>query len=145
MNTHIKRLPEFYDLATQQATGKTILVVDDEVKIREMYKRILNSIGFDVVVAGNAMDAHSLLSGHRFDVVLLDINMEEVDGSILFDVIKLFHRDIKVVISSVLSIDEQKRRIKDADGYFDKSDDKDILLSMIYVLLQKPEEAIDRC
>jgi len=110
-------------------------VIDCEVKIREMYRQIFNSIGYVVVTVGNAMEAHNLLVRHRFDVVLLDINMHEVDGSTLFEVMRAFHKNTKVVVSSVYSINEQKERINDADGYFDKSDDKEALIAMVSSLI----------
>ena len=110
---------------------KQMLIIDDEVKIREMYRQIFYSIGYDVVTAGNADDALNSLVRNKFDVVLLDINMPKVDGSILFEEMKVSHKNVKVVVSSVYSINEQQERIKDADGYFDKSDSKDVLVSLV--------------
>ena len=118
---------------------KQMLIIDDEVKIREMYRQIFDSIGYDVVTAGNALDALSFLARNKFDVVLLDINMPKVDGSILFEAMKVSHKDVKVVVSSVYSIQEQQERIKGADGYFDKSDSKDVLVSLITSLFIKNE------
>ena len=108
-----------------------MLIIDDEVRIREMYRQIFDSIGYDVVTAGNAPDALNSLARNKFDVVLLDINMPKVDGSILFEAMKVSHKDVKVVVSSVYSIHEQQERIKDADGYFDKFDSKDVLISLV--------------
>jgi len=152
MKTHIERLPECYSSIDeglvllpqdwgqkgwQEMTAKRMLVIDDEIRIREMYEYIFDSIGYEVLTAGNAMDAHEILVRNKFDIVLLDINMAEVDGATLFEVIRAFHKNIKVVVSSVYSINEQKGRIKDADGYFDKSDDTDVLTSLISSLLNK--------
>ena len=119
----------------QKKATKRMLVIDDEIRIREMYKQIFDSIGYQVVLAGSAMDAHSILIQEKFDIVLLDINMAEVDGSTLFEVMKVFHKNIKVVVASVYSINEQKERIKDADGYFDKSDDKEVLVTIVSSIL----------
>jgi CheY-like chemotaxis protein len=114
---------------------KRMLVIDDEVRIREMYRQILYPMGYGVVTAGNAVDAYNLLVRNKFDIVLLDIKMAEVDGSILFEKIRAFDKDIKVIVSSVYSMNEQKERVKNADGYFDKSDDKDVLVSLISSLI----------
>lgn len=119
----------------QEMAIKRMLVIDDEIKIREMYGQIFGSIGYKIVTVGNAMDAHNLLVRNKFDIVLLDINMPEVDGSTLFEVMRAFHKNTKVVIASVYSINEQKEKIKDADGYFDKSDDKEALISLISSLV----------
>jgi len=152
MKTHIERLPECYSSideglillpqewsqkGLQEIATTRMLVIDDEIRIREMYKQIFDSIGYKVVMAGSAIDAHSILIRDNFDIALLDINMAEVDGSTLFEVMRAFHKNIKVVVASVYSINEQKERIKDADGYFDKSDDKGVLVSLISSLLQE--------
>jgi DNA-binding NarL/FixJ family response regulator len=88
-----------------------------------------------VITASNATQANDLLVRNKFDIVLLDIKMAEVDGSVLFGIIRTFHKKVKIVVSSVYSIDEQKERIQDADAYFDKSDGKDVLLGLIFSLL----------
>lgn len=161
MKTHVERLPEYYPIrdeylsfvswltgispvnrlpeqdnreGTKETAAKRVLVIDDEEKIRETYGRILLSMGLDVATVPNAVEAQKILVRNHFDMVLLDINMAEVDGSILFEVMKTFHKHIKVVVSSVYSIDEQKERIKDADGYFDKSEGKDVLVSLVSAL-----------
>ncbi|MDE2027783.1 MAG: response regulator [Candidatus Omnitrophica bacterium] len=127
METDVQQLQE----APSPVQEVRILVVDDESKIRELYRRLLDRTGYRVVAVGDAMEASSLLVRERFDIVLLDINMDEVDGATLFEVVRFFHKDIKIIISSVYSINEQQARIKDADGYFDKSDDKEVLLSLV--------------
>ena len=116
---------------------KKILVIDDEARIREMYRKVFCPRGYDVMTAGNAVEARDLLARNKFDVVLLDIKMAEVDGSVFFKEIRTFHKNIKVVVSSVYSINEQKERIIDADGYFDKSDDRDVLVSLISSLFME--------
>ena len=110
---------------------KRILVIDDESRIRETYRRIFLSMGYDVMTAFNAVDAQNLVVRNKYHLVLLDINMAEVDGAVLFELLRTFHKNIKVIVSSVYSIDEQKERIKGADGYFDKSDGKEALISLV--------------
>jgi CheY-like chemotaxis protein len=158
MRTHLQRLPEYYPLRDEDLSvvnwltrifpvdeltqgglqeelrnmpAKQVLVIDDEARIRETYGRIMLSLGFDVVTASNAVVAQNLLVRNKFDIVLLDINMAEVDGSVLFEIVRAFHKDLKVIVSSVYSIDEQKDKIRDADGYFDKSDGTDVLASLV--------------
>jgi DNA-binding NtrC family response regulator len=148
MRTHIDRLPEYYEQKYKQkfedldwdwikviSAKKRLLVIDDEPNFRNAYSRIFFNDGFEVLSAANATDANDILVKEKIDIVLLDINMAEVDGSVLFDVMKTFHRDVKVVVSSVYPIDEQKERIRSADAYFDKSDGKDVLLGIISTLL----------
>ncbi len=129
------KIPLDWNQRAEEMSAKRMLVIDDEIKIREMYRHIFDSMGYGVMIAGNAADARNLLVHNEFDVVLLDIKMPGASGSVLFEEIREFHKNIKVVVSSVYSINEQKERIKDADGYFDKSDDKEVLMSLISSLL----------
>lgn len=137
--THVDRLPEYYQQKNEdllwdeinQISTQRLLVIDDEAHIRDAYNRLFRHYGFDVLTASNATQANELLVQNKIDIVLLDIKMAEVDGSVLFGLIRTFHRNIKVVVSSVYSVDEQKERIEGADAYFDKSDGKDVLLGII--------------
>jgi DNA-binding NtrC family response regulator len=57
-----------------------ILVVDDEVGIRELLSEILADEGHQVLLAESAGDARRLREHHRPDLVLLDIWMPDTDG-----------------------------------------------------------------
>ncbi len=57
-----------------------ILVIDDEVGIRELLSEILSDEGYDVVTAENAAAARSFRDTQRPDLVLLDIWMPDTDG-----------------------------------------------------------------
>ena len=57
-----------------------ILVVDDEVGIRELLSEILADEGHSVMLAENATKARELRGSRRPDLVLLDIWMPDADG-----------------------------------------------------------------
>jgi DNA-binding NtrC family response regulator len=57
-----------------------ILVVDDEIGIRELLSEILSDEGHDVQLAEDARQARELRSRNRPDLVLLDIWMPDTDG-----------------------------------------------------------------
>ena len=58
----------------------SILVVDDEVGIRELLSEILGDEGHSVLTAENAARARELRAGESIDLVLLDIWMPDTDG-----------------------------------------------------------------
>lgn len=60
--------------------AKRILVVDDEIGIRELLKDILQDEGYYVQLAENAATARAIRLHERPDVVLLDIWMPDCDG-----------------------------------------------------------------
>ena len=111
---------------------KTILLVDDEERIRRILGEILKQRGFNVMKANNAMEAHRLLKeSGQVDLVLLDINLPEVGGDTLYDVMQSFHYKSRVIVCSVLPVEEQSKRILNAVDYYDKSESFAILLEKI--------------
>lgn len=60
--------------------SKKILVVDDEIGIRELLSEILFDEGYQVDVAENAEQARNYRHEHEPDLVLLDIWMPDTDG-----------------------------------------------------------------
>jgi DNA-binding NtrC family response regulator len=60
--------------------SKHILVVDDEIGIRELLSEILFDEGYQVHVAENAEQARAYRNEHEPDLVLLDIWMPDTDG-----------------------------------------------------------------
>ena len=60
--------------------SREILVVDDEVGIRELLSEILMDEGYDVTLAENAAAAREYRQRTRPDLVLLDIWMPDMDG-----------------------------------------------------------------
>lgn len=59
---------------------KEILVVDDNVAICEMYRDVLEEDGYSVTAANSGREALELLDNKRFDMILLDIMMDEMNG-----------------------------------------------------------------
>jgi DNA-binding NtrC family response regulator len=115
---------------------KNILVVDDEMRIRDIYKKLLADEGFRVFDAPNASEANELIKKEDIDLALLDLRMAEVNGGTLYEVIQMFHKKLKVIVTSVYGLDKQKRIVPGAADYYDKSQELGILLSKIKHAIQ---------
>ena len=103
---------------------KTILIIDDEKRIRDIYKRIFNATCRSicrVVEAENAKDATEHLVTEKVDLVLLDLRMPVIDGPIIYGLIKESNPNVKIIVASVYPVEEQKRLVPFADDYYDKS------------------------
>jgi two-component system, OmpR family, response regulator ResD len=114
---------------------KTILVVDDNERIRRIYRKMLSREGFRVLESSNADEANDLLLIYKVDLMLLDINMPSVDGVVFHLVTEMFHPDVKIIVASVYPLDDQKKMIKDAADYFDKSEGLKVLIQKVKSLL----------
>jgi CheY-like chemotaxis protein len=69
------------DLAPQPAKKKRrALVVDDVADVTDMLEVLLTHAGYEVVTASSAADALAIARHDRFDVVISDIGMPEMNG-----------------------------------------------------------------
>ena len=113
----------------------TILIVDDNERIRDLYGKNFSREGYRVLQASCADEANEILLIEKVDLMLLDINMPSVDGAVFHLVTRMFHPDIKIIISSVYPLDDQKSLIKGATDYFDKSESLRILVQKVKAAL----------
>ena len=58
----------------------TVLFVDDNVRVCTMYGAMLEKSGYSVMSANNGPEALTLIGSTQFDLILLDIMMENMDG-----------------------------------------------------------------
>ena len=110
----------------------TILVVDDEKKVRSLYKKLLTVEHFEVLEAEDSRSAAKLLLAQPdISLVLLDLNLPEIDGSVLYELIRRIDARTKVIVTSAYPLHDQKKLVVNADDYYDKSQGMDVLLSKI--------------
>lgn len=91
--------------------GELILVVDDEEPIREIIKASLESFQYQVLVAGNGVEAIKIYSQYldKIDCVVIDIMMPVMGGKTTIRELKSLNPKIKIVgISGYFSVDIAK-------------------------------------
>src|SRR5215510_5486808 len=74
------------------------LVVDDDAAILEVLEMRLNAMGFDVTATRDPETALTLLDGPRFDLALLDLRMEPLDGIRLMEALHARQPRLPVLI-----------------------------------------------
>ncbi|MEQ8162121.1 MAG: ATP-binding protein [Smithellaceae bacterium] len=81
---------------------ETILLVDDEESIVDVCGEILETLGYNVLKAGNGHDALKIFADNKdlIDLVILDMIMPGLSGNETFDGLKLIHPKVKVLLSS---------------------------------------------
>ncbi len=79
-----------------------VMVVDDEAAIRMVASEILSTIGFEVIVAEDGLEALRLFQTHGKDLelVLLDLTMPHLDGFQTLQQMRALRPDIRVLLSS---------------------------------------------
>ncbi|HKU39925.1 MAG TPA: sigma-54 dependent transcriptional regulator [Polyangiales bacterium] len=62
------------------ARGPRVLVVDDDPQLARALAKALRYLGFDVTIADGGQSALGYLNAHRFDALVLDLRMPDMDG-----------------------------------------------------------------
>ena len=60
--------------------GRLILTVDDSSTMRQMITFTLKGAGFDVLEAGDGVEALGVATGKKLDLIITDVNMPRMDG-----------------------------------------------------------------
>ncbi len=60
--------------------GKKILVIDDDLYMRELYEEVLKGAGYEVETAVDGKEGIDKLNRGGFDLVFLDMMMPKIDG-----------------------------------------------------------------
>ncbi len=81
-------------------TRKSILVVDDEAKLRKTLEEALTKAGYRVTSAGDGREATKALKQRDFDLVLTDVLMPERDGIEVISDLRRSHPTLAVVAMS---------------------------------------------
>jgi len=79
-----------------------LLIVDDEPLILEQLVLAFEEAGFDVAVAANSLDAHTVLEDSgSIDLVITDVRMPgQVDGLVFGQVVREMHPDLPIIVIS---------------------------------------------
>ncbi|OGR95402.1 MAG: hypothetical protein A2V88_13615 [Elusimicrobia bacterium RBG_16_66_12] len=98
--------------ARAAAARPAVLLVEDSALVRAMEKRILEGAGYEVVAAGDGVEALGALARRPFAAVVSDIVMPNMDGLALTARIRREprHKDLPVILVTTLGSDEDKRR-----------------------------------
>jgi len=82
-----------------------VLVVDDEIKMREQFSEVLEGEGFNVETAENGEIAIKKIGGDFFDVALIDLNMPKVDGmTVLKHLVENVPDSVGIILTGYASI-----------------------------------------
>src|SRR4030081_1822924 len=76
----------------------TVLVVDDDPDLQELFKAFLKKIGFSRVVVGTAKDVISSLRKQKFDLMVLDLQLPDAPGDQVYKTAKQIDPDLNVVV-----------------------------------------------
>ena len=120
---------------------KNVLIVEDSKAIRSMMRVSLEEMGeFFAVEAGNGFEALKTLPTRRFNLIITDINMPDINGLELISFVKsnAAYKDIPLIIVSTEKSEEDKKRgiALVAAGYVVKPFKKEDLMAAVNKVLE---------
>ncbi len=112
-------------VADEVLTGtEIILLVDDENEVLDVGEKMLNQMGYKVLLARSGKEAVEVYMAKKgeIDLVVLDMIMPDLGGGEAYDKIRENNPDVKVLLSSGYSVDGQATEILDrgCDGFIQK-------------------------
>ena len=112
-----------------------LLIIDDEGDIRHLYAAELEEEGHTVVTCGNRKEALEQLRHQTFDLVILDIQLDQESGLELLQQIAHEREKIPVVLSTAYSCYKDDFSSWLADAYVVKSSNLDELKNEVRRIL----------
>ena len=112
-----------------------ILVVEDEQHPRELYAMELQDEGYEVDQAANGREAVEKVKANKYDLVVLDIRMPEMDGIEALGKILSRDKKIPIIIYTAYSNYKSNFMTWTADAYITKSSNLDELKGKIQEIL----------
>ncbi|MBI5869061.1 MAG: response regulator [candidate division Zixibacteria bacterium] len=102
--------------------NETILIVDDDVRIRELLTESLNAIGYQTIAASDGHEALATVRTQPIDCVVSDIKMPELDGLNLLHHIKAEHPAMPVIMITGFAFHQHREQAthEGADGFLVK-------------------------
>ena len=81
---------------------KTVLVIDDDPGFQKSFSQKLKMMGFSVSVADTGSKAVETFSQNPnyFDLVVLDMLMPDLDGTDIYELIKIKNPDVRILFTS---------------------------------------------
>lgn len=117
----------------------SVLLIDDEEKLRQLLQRIIRLEGFDVQEAASGQAALKKLASQDFEVVLCDVKLPDSNGVDLVKQIKTLHPATEVILLTAYgNVPDGVQAMRNgAFDYILKGDDNDRIIPLLHRAMEK--------
>jgi len=126
----------------------TVLIVDDEADIRELFREYLSSLGLQVQESSSGNDAELLMSKSVFNFAVIDLHMPGMSGAELIEKVRQLPTcaQTKLIATSAGIVTqfsgEQRDRLRHSiHGYLQKPFDRSSLLKLLRTVVQSESQS----
>ena len=117
-----------------------ILLADDDLAVRKMVARVLESAGYEVLHADSGHEALAKFRSGKPQLVLLDLKMPDQEGWETFEAISRLNPLVPVIVITAWPNQYDQAVQRGIDALMEKPLDLALLLTAIQNLLQEPEK-----
>ena len=117
----------------------TVLIIDDEEKLRSLMKRIISLEGFAVIEAGNLKQAEKILEKEQPEVLLCDVKLPDGNGVDFVSKVKSKYPAVEIILLTAYgNIPDGVQAIKNgAFDYIIKGDDNEKIIPLLNRAIEK--------
>lgn len=124
---NVIEVPEIIENSILSPRSLRILIAEDDKVNQMVIKRMLKQLGYiDIEIASNGFEVLKLMENNKFDIILMDIQMPELDGVETTEIIREKekkseeHIPIIAITAYALKGDREKFLLKGMDDYVSK-------------------------
>src|SRR5204863_8383072 len=110
---------------------RSLLVVEDDLAVREAISRVLQTEDYCVSTAASGEDAILRFNENHIDIVLLDLTLGTVDGWRVFEALKAQRPELPIIVTSARSDDLAHSSANGASAALEKPFDVPTLLDLL--------------
>jgi CheY-like chemotaxis protein len=127
----------------EPASGPLILIVEDEPNNRLLLQKLLSRMGHEWVCAINGLEAVEQATSRRFDLILMDLSLPEMDGWEATRAIRTSGIEVPIIATSAHAMRGDQERAIDAgcSEYITKPFDLVALRETVGKYLSAPQSA----
>lgn len=94
-------------------TKKSVMIVDDSGSFRTVVRLALNKAGYDVIEAVDGKDAVGKLDGRKYNAIVCDVNMPNMDG---LSFVRHLKATVAYKFTPVIMLTTESQEAKKAEG-----------------------------
>ena len=123
--------------------GKKVLIVDDEMKIIEVIKALLESKGFIVFMAENAKEAFNIFEKENISLVILDLMLPDMSGEDICSIIRKKSRVPIIMLTAKVDEEDKLNGLGiGADDYMTKPFSLKELYARVEAVLRRSQDSL---
>ncbi|MDY3918578.1 MAG: response regulator transcription factor [Candidatus Limivivens sp.] len=124
-----------------------IMVVEDDKSTARFMRAVLSHAGYEVLLAGNGLEALKMLDSHHVDLMVADIMMPVMDGYTLTETLRNAGNNIPILMLTAKQLPADKCRgfLAGTDDYMTKPVEEEEFLLRIKALLRRAGISSEHC